>query len=264
MNVQKRASHLAVLIDADNISARLADGVFAAIAEIGDTRVRRVYGDFSNGCAKAWAEMAAKHAIVPHHQFASAGGKNGSDIGLVVDAMDLLHTGTFDGFCLVSSDSDFTRLVSRIREQGIDVFGFGEQKTPDSYRRACCRFVCVDDLVPVAPSAAPPDPQPAAARPPDLQPPSRAAAIIKSVVEGMQTRDGWVYLSELGHRLSKTSPGLIPGRFGFAKLSALVRATAPFGIEMSRTPPFRIRLAPPAAQSRPRRAGVARLRSKRA
>lgn len=259
MNVQKRASHLAVLIDADNISARLADGVFAAIAEIGDTRVRRVYGDFSNGCAKAWAEMAAKHAIVPHHQFASAGGKNGSDIGLVVDAMDLLHTGTFDGFCLVSSDSDFTRLVSRIREQGIDVFGFGEQKTPDSYRWACCRFICVDGLVPIAPSIPPP-----AAPRPDPQPPSRAAAIIKSVVEGMQTRDGWVYLSELGHRLSKTSPGLDPGRYGFGKLSEVIRATAPFGIEMSRTPPFRIRLAPPAAQSRPRRTGVTRLRSKRA
>lgn len=123
-----RSPRLAVLIDADNASARIADGLFEEIAKIGEASVRRIYGDFSSSRSKAWTEVLARHAIIPQQQFAYTVGKNASDITLVIDAMDLLHSGRFDGFCLVSSDSDFTRLAARIREQGVDVFGFGEQK----------------------------------------------------------------------------------------------------------------------------------------
>jgi hypothetical protein len=147
---QPRSARLAVLIDADNASPRIAAGLFEEIARIGEASVRRIYGDFSSPRLKSWADILARHAIVPHQQFAYIPGKNASDIALVIDAMDLLHTGRFEGFCLVSSDSDFTRLASRIREQGVDVFGFGEQKTAESFRQACRRFIYTENLLPQA------------------------------------------------------------------------------------------------------------------
>ncbi|RUU20325.1 NYN domain-containing protein, partial [Mesorhizobium sp. M6A.T.Ca.TU.002.02.2.1] len=142
MPVEMKSPRLAVLIDAENASARIADGLFEEIVKIGEASVRRIYGDFSGTRLKGWSDVLSKHAINPQQQYANATGKNASDIALVIDAMDLLHSGRFDGFCLVSSDSDFTRLASRIREQGVDVFGFGEQKkTPESFRQACRRFI---------------------------------------------------------------------------------------------------------------------------
>ena len=147
MPSELRSPRLAVLIDADNASAKIVDGLFEEIAKIGEASVRRIYGDFSNPRSKGWADTLSKHAIIPQQQFAYTTGKNASDITLVIDAMDLLHSGRFDGFCLVSSDSDFTRLAARIREQGVDVFGFGEQKTPESFRQACRRFVYTENLL---------------------------------------------------------------------------------------------------------------------
>src|SRR3954470_22331450 len=130
MPPESRSPRLAVLIDADNASARIAQGLFEEIAKLGEASVRRIYGDFSDAHLKSWTGILSTHAIMPHQNFAYTSGKNASDIALVIDAMDLLHSGRFDGFCLVSSDSDFTRLAARIREQGVDVYGFGEQKTP--------------------------------------------------------------------------------------------------------------------------------------
>ena len=112
MPAELRSPRLAVLIDADNASAKIADGLFEEIAKIGEASVRRIYGDFSSARSKGWADILSKHAIIPHQQFAYTTGKNASDITLVIDAMDLLHSGRFDGFCLVSSDSDFTRLAA--------------------------------------------------------------------------------------------------------------------------------------------------------
>jgi hypothetical protein len=147
MPSELRSPRLAVLIDADNASAKIVDGLFEEIAKIGEASVRRIYGDFSNPRSKGWADTLSKHAIIPQQQFAYTTGKNASDITLVIDAMDLLHSGRFDGFCLVSSDSDFTRLAARIREQRVDVFGFGEQKTPESFRQACRRFVYTETRI---------------------------------------------------------------------------------------------------------------------
>ncbi len=169
MPSELRSPRLAVLIDADNASAKIADGLFEEIAKIGEASVRRIYGDFSNARSRGWADILSKHAIIPQQQFAYTTGKNASDITLVIDAMDLLHSGRFDGFCLVSSDSDFTRLAARIREQGVDVFGFGEQKTPESFRQACRRFVYTENLL-----AGTANSQGAASRPTPLQPPDAA------------------------------------------------------------------------------------------
>src|SRR4029077_21094292 len=147
MPSELRSPRLAVLIDADNASARIAPGLFEEIAKIGEASVRRIYGDFSTSRLKAWADVLAMHAIMTHQNFANTSGKNASDIALVIDAMDLLHSGRFAGSGLVSSDSDFTRLATRIREQGVDVYGFGEEKTPESFRQACRRFTYTENLL---------------------------------------------------------------------------------------------------------------------
>ncbi len=192
---EPRSPRLAVLIDADNASAKIVDGLFEEIAKIGEASVRRIYGDFANPRSKAWIDVLARHAIIPQQQFAYTAGKNASDITLVIDAMDLLHSGRFDGFCLVSSDSDFTRLASRIREQGIDVFGFGEQKTPESFRQACRRFIYTENLLPVAAANGTDTAQATAS----LQPPTAATPIIRKVIAQMESEDGWVPLGAVGN-----------------------------------------------------------------
>ena len=150
MAEETRLRRFAVLIDADNTSPRIAAGLFEEIAKFGEASVRRIYGDFSSPRMKSWADILQKYAIDPYQQFAYTTGKNASDIALVIDAMDLLHSRRFDGFCLVSSDSDFTRLASRLREEGADVYGFGAQKTPESFRQACRRFIYIENLLPEA------------------------------------------------------------------------------------------------------------------
>ena len=134
-------ARLAVLIDAENASARHARTVFEAAAKLGEATVRRIYGDFSNGRLASWDSAIATYSIVPCHQASHVRGKNAADVALAVDAMDLLiRRERFDGFCLVSSDSDFTRLAQRLREGGLAVYGFGENKTPGAFRAACHRF----------------------------------------------------------------------------------------------------------------------------
>lgn len=195
---EPRSPRLAVLIDADNASAKIVDGLFEEIAKIGEASVRRIYGDFASTRSKAWIDVLARHAIIPQQQFAYTTGKNASDITLVIDAMDLLHSVRFDGFCLVSSDSDFTRLASRIREQGVDVFGFGEQKTPESFRQACRRFIYTENLLPQVASNG----SDAAQASPSLQKPGAATPIIKKVIAQMESEDGWVPLSAVGTQLA--------------------------------------------------------------
>jgi uncharacterized LabA/DUF88 family protein len=259
MPSELRSPRLAVLIDADNASAKIADGLFEEIAKIGEASVRRIYGDFSNARSRGWADILSKHAIIPQQQFAYTTGKNASDITLVIDAMDLLHSGRFDGFCLVSSDSDFTRLAARIREQGVDVFGFGEQKTPESFRQACRRFVYTENLLPV-----PANTQDAAARSTSLQPLDAATPTIKKVITQMESEDGWVTLGEVGRQLANLASDFDPRTFGFRKLSDLVRKTNSFEIDEQNGRSMRIRVKPTAAAAprrrnsrRPARSGAA-------
>lgn len=237
MPSETRSPRLAVLIDADNASAKIADGLFEEIAKIGEASVRRIYGDFSSARSKAWADVLSKHAIIPQQQFAYTSGKNASDITLVIDAMDLLHSGRFDGFCLVSSDSDFTRLAARIREQGVDVYGFGEQKTPESFRQACRRFVYTENLRATT-QANEPD---AANQTKSLQPPGVAAEIIRKLIAQMETEDGWVPLGAVGTQLANLASDFDPRTFGFRKLSDLVRETGAFEIDHPEGGSLRIR-----------------------
>lgn len=233
MASEPRAPRLAVLIDADNASARIAPGLFEEIAKIGEASVRRIYGDFSGPRLKGWADVLSMHAIMPHQNFAYTAGKNASDIALVIDAMDLLHSGRFDGFCLVSSDSDFTRLAARIREQGVDVYGFGEQKTPESFRQACRRFIYTENLLPEAP--APDQPEKPDSRPASAtRRPSLAAPLIRTAIAQLDDEDGWVSLGAIGQRLAVLSSDFDPRTFGFAKLGGLVEKAGGFEIDRSR------------------------------
>lgn len=238
MPSEPRSPRLAVLIDADNTSAKIVDGLFEEVAKIGEASVRRIYGDFSGTRSKAWADVLSKHAIIPQQQFAYTTGKNASDITLVIDAMDLLHSGRFDGFCLVSSDSDFTRLAARIREQGIDVFGFGEQKTPESFRQACRRFFYTENLIPGAVK----DEESTASTGKSLQPARAAVPLIKKVLAQEEAEDGWVNLGTVGKQLLNLAPDFDPRTFGFRKLSDLIRKTNQFEVQQTEGRPVSIRL----------------------
>jgi uncharacterized LabA/DUF88 family protein len=238
----QRPPKLAVLIDADNASAKIADELFKEIAKIGEASVRRIYGDFSSTRLKAWADILSQHAIIPQQQFAYTTGKNASDITLVIDAMDLLHSGRLDGFCLVSSDSDFTRLAARIREQGVDVFGFGEKKTPESFRQACRRFIYTETLQPDAAPAS--DQSNAATQPRPVLNPSTSVPLIKKVIAAMESDDGWVPLGAVGNQVTNLASDFDPRNYGCSKLSELIRKTKAFELELPKGGTMRIRVKP--------------------
>ena len=202
---------LAVLIDADNSSPRWASAIFDEIASLGEASVRRIYGDFSRGQMAGWNEKMPSLALVPHHQPANTVGKNSSDIALVIDAMDLLHSGRFDGFVLVSSDSDFTRLASRIREQGLDVYGIGERKTPEAFKKACKRFIFIENLI-----------APAEPKVQKGDSPSAAIPLINSAMQALDPDQEWYPLGVLGQTIQANHPEFDSRTYGCAKLSDLI------------------------------------------
>jgi len=240
---------LAVLIDADNTSPKVIEGLFTEIAKLGEASVRRIYGDFSDDRMKGWARQLAPFAIVPQQQFAYTTGKNASDITLVIDAMDLLHSGRFDGFCLVSSDSDFTRLASRIREQGLDVYGFGQKKTPEAFRQACRRFFYIENLMEEVEEAAAAEPGAPNAPPRKHEAPSRAVPIITRAMEGMTDEDGWVSLGVIGQRLGNMAPDFDSRTYGASKLSDVIRRSGAFALEKGESNHMRVRLKKTAGKS---------------
>lgn len=229
---------LAVLIDGENASARIAEVLFTEIATLGEASARRIYGDAASPALRGWTDVLARWAIQWQQNFQNTKGKNSGDIALVIDAMDLLHSGRFDGFCLVSSDSDFTRLASRIREEGVDVYGFGERKTPESFRQACTRFIYTENLTapPREDSTAPEEP--AAGR----RKPSEATPLIASAIADMdEDGDGWVGIGGIGNRLRNAYPDFDQRSYGHAKLSDLIRATGQFDVEVGAGGAMRVR-----------------------
>lgn len=238
MSSPRSLPRLAVLIDADNCSSRIAKPLFEEIATFGEASVRRIYGDFSSAHLKGWSEILADHGIIPHQNFAHVAGKNASDIAMVIDAMDLLHSGRFDGFCLVSSDSDFTRLAARIREQGLDVFGFGKEKTPKSFVNACKRFIHVENLC--ADNVA--EPAAATEAAPLRKPPNNAVPQILNALKQLDEHgDGWFHLSRVGSRLIALNPEFDSRTFGCAKLSDLVKSCGAFEVGSGSGKGIRIR-----------------------
>ncbi len=243
---------LAVLIDADNISAKHVNKIFAEITSFGEASVRRIYGDFSASSSKSWSNTLADHAIVPIHQPANTVGKNASDIALVIDGMDLLHSGRVDGFVLVSSDSDFTRLASRIREHGLPVYGIGERKTPAAFRKACRRFIFIENIGNSSSDTEVVQPEknnqfaPTESRtnrdkvqetpPPSKEPPSKAVPLIRTAMQNIETEDGWYNLGSLGQKLMANNPDFDSRTYGCPNLSTLLEKAGHFIVDRSVTP----------------------------
>lgn len=207
-------ARLAVLIDADNAQPAIIGELLAEASRHGVASVKRAYGDWTTQNLSGWKAHLHKHAIQPIQQFSYTAGKNATDSSLIIDAMDLLHAGQLDGFCLVSSDSDFTRLATRLRESGMLVYGFGEQKTPEAFVAACDRFIYTEILKPKPSKSA----SEAAAIGAPLQ------KVIKPAVEACAQDDGWAHLSAVGNMVLKTHPSFDPRNYGYPKLGELVRS----------------------------------------
>lgn len=218
------AARLAVLIDSDNASAQHLDQLLIEIAKYGRASVRRAYGDWTSTRLGSWKAELLTHSIQPIQQFAYTVGKNATDSALIIDAMDLLHAGNLDGFCLVTSDSDFTRLAARIREQGLTVFGFGEKKTPKPFVAACDTFVYVENL---AKPTAEAKPAAKAAFTPD----EKLNRLLSEAVEVAGGDDGWAHLGAVGSNLSRLASDFDSRTWGFTKLKDLLDAHPDYQVQ---------------------------------
>jgi hypothetical protein len=198
------------------------------VARFGTASVKRVYGDWTTPNLAGWKTAASEHVIQPMQQFANTKGKNATDSALIIDAMDLLYTRRFQGFCIVSSDSDFTRLASRIREAGVTVYGFGERKTPEAFRNACDQFTYLDVLE--EPEAGP-TARVVRVEGPQLRSDTKLIAGLRSSVTTASDEEGWANLGAVGFLMRKQQPDFDPRSWGYAKLSDLVRATTLFAVE---------------------------------
>jgi uncharacterized LabA/DUF88 family protein len=222
---------LAVLIDADNAQPTIIDNLLAEVANYGVASVKRIYGDWTSPGLKGWKEVLLQHSIQPMQQFAYTSGKNATDSAMIIDAMDLLYTGNFNGFCIVSSDSDFTKLASRIRESGLLVYGFGEKKTPSAFVSACDKFIYTEVL------RAKTDEAEAIAKKStnELKQDTKLVSMIRNAVEASSDDDGWAQLGPVGSNIAKQSPEFDPRNYGYEKLGKLVAATKLFDIEERQT-----------------------------
>jgi len=218
---------LAVLIDADNAQPSIVDGLLAEIAKYGTANVKRIYGDWTLPALKGWKEVLLQYSIQPIQQFGYTSGKNATDSALIIDAMDLLYTDKFNGFCIVSSDSDFTKLASRIREAGLFVYGFGERKTPKAFVSACDKFIFTEVL------RSKDDHSEKIKRrtTSDLKKDTKLANLLRNAVEASSDDSGWAHLASVGSNIAKQAPEFDPRNYGYKKLGELASATKLFQIE---------------------------------
>ncbi|SPO07551.1 uncharacterized protein DNG_10246 [Cephalotrichum gorgonifer] len=229
---------LAVLIDADNAQPSVAGPLLAEVAKYGTTFVRRAYGDWTGTSLKGWKEQLLTQSIQPIQQFAYTQGKNATDSAMIIDAMDLLYGNRLDGFCLVSSDSDFTRLASRIRESGLVVYGFGERKTPKPFVSACDKFVYIENILQEQLADVLPSPSrqhhaqvaTAVATPAASVDSPKLEKQLRMAIEAASDEEGWANLAKVGGLMTKRHSDFDPRTYGYTKLGGLVAATDKFDI----------------------------------
>ena len=226
-----QSTKLAVLIDADNAQPAVVDGLLAEVAKYGTATVKRIYGDWTGPQLKGWKEVLLTHAVQPIQQFRYTSGKNATDSALIIDAMDLLYGAKLGGFCIVSSDSDFTRLAARVREAGLVVYGFGEKKTPSPFVAACDKFIYTEILVAKDDEAAAPPPRSAS----QLKQDARLISLLRNATEAASDDLGWANLAPIGSTIAKQMPDFDPRNYGYRKLSDLVSATDVFEVEKRKT-----------------------------
>lgn len=217
---------LAVLIDADNAQPAITESLLAEIAKYGTAHVKRIYGDWTLPQLRGWKEILLQHSIQPIQQFGYTKGKNSTDSALIIDAMDLLFSGRFDGFCLVSSDSDFTKLAARIRESGLSVYGFGERKTPEPFVAACDKFIYTEVL------RSSDEKTRKSTKPINLlKQDTKLVNLVRNAIEASSDESGWAHLAPVGSYMAKQSPEFDPRNYGFQKLGELMRAMKLFEID---------------------------------
>jgi uncharacterized LabA/DUF88 family protein len=231
----ENTARLAVLIDADNAQPSITEGLLAEVAKFGTAHVKRAYGDWTSTNLKGWKDHLLAQSIQPIQQFAYTKGKNSTDAAMVIDAMDLLYSGRFDGFCIVSSDSDFTRLAARLRESGLTVYGFGERKTPKPFVAACDKFIYIENLRFAEDGAAPgAEAKPARSAPAtatQLKADTALVSLLRNAIEGASDDDGWAPLSSIGNIITNQHPDFDSRSYGYGKLSDLIKETTLFMIE---------------------------------
>ncbi len=223
----EKIEKLAVLIDADNAQPSIVEGLLAEIAKYGTANVKRIYGDWTVPDLKGWKEVLLQYSIQPIQQFRYTSGKNATDSAMIIDAMDLLYTSKFNGFCIVSSDSDFTKLASRIREGGLFVYGFGERKTPKAFVSACDKFIFTevlrikdDDSEIISRKTTS-----------ELKQDTKLVNLLRNSVEASSDDSDWAHLASVGSNIAKQAPEFDPRNYGYKKLGELVVATKLFQIE---------------------------------
>lgn len=237
LKVAETENPLAVLIDADNANPNIVDGLLSEIAKLGVASVKRIYGDWTIPNLNGWKSVLLEHSIQPIQQFRYTTGKNATDSAMIIDAMDLLYTGPFKGFCIVSSDSDFTRLASRLREAGKVVYGFGEMKTPKPFVAACDRFIYTEFFTPKGGEN---DESPAEAvlskqTSKELRGNTKLLQMIRTGIDASSDDSGWAQLGPVGSYVVKASPDFDPRNFGYQKFSELIEAIGLFKLQRTGT-----------------------------
>ncbi|KAJ5673228.1 hypothetical protein N7507_002355 [Penicillium longicatenatum] len=225
---------LAVLIDADNARLSGINRLLSEVAKYGTAHAKRAYGDWSSPNLRGWKDQLLEQSIQPIQQFAYTHGKNATDCAMIIDAMDLLYSNRYDGFCLVSSDSDFTRLAARIRESGLNVYGLGEQKTPKPFVAACDKFIYTENLVHLDQLAPHSDSVIVPGNPSSekkAQNDKHLASQLRTTVEAASDDEGWARLSDVGQLLTKKFPDFDSRSYGYHKLSDLIKASSLFEIQ---------------------------------
>ena len=219
---------LAVLIDAENISSSKIKEILDEVAKYGKASVKRIYGDWTTPQMNAWKDYLHKHSIQPIQQFVYTVGKNSTDSAMIIDAMDLLYSRHFDGFCLISSDSDYTKLAVRIRESGLVVYGIGERKTPEAFRQACDQFIYIENLGPIAES----EKKEPIYEPSELE---QDTELIKNAIDDISDEDGWAYLSTVGVIVRNKKPDFDHRTYGNKKFSNFIRSRKIFDLSEDNT-----------------------------
>ncbi len=234
MEIQKDI-RLAVLIDADNVPYSNVKGVMEEITKYGTPTFKRIYGDWTKPTVSGWKNVLLENAITPIQQYSYTSGKNSSDSALIIDAMDILYSGKVDGFCIISSDSDFTRLATRLREAGMKVFGIGQKKTPNPFIVACDKFIYME-IIPVF-EAETEEVNTAKTKSSNPKPKTlvdklnkETLKLIASTINDLADENGWAFLGDVGNLILKKQPNFDPRNYGFQKLTPLIKSAPQFEI----------------------------------
>ena len=223
---------LAVLIDGDNIPSAYVKEMMEEIAKYGNPTIKRIYGDWTKPTLTKWKNILLENAITPIQQYGYTTGKNATDSALIIDAMDILYTENVNGFCLVSSDSDFTRLATRLREAGMKVFGIGEKKTPEPFIVACDKFIYIEILKNRSGASEPSDEKGKTSKKPGVDKITpKVIRLISSTISDLEDEDGWAFLGDVGNLLQKKQPNFDSRNYGFQKLTPMINAIDKFEIE---------------------------------